>query len=161
MCIRDSIWVPEFAELGALAKVDELIPDFEGYKTRFYEGPLATNFYPGNYYGLPLDTNTRVIFYNQALFEEAGIAASPTTMEEFLAACDKIKALNKPDTYCYAEGGTDPWNVAPWIWINGGALTDDTFSKASGYLNSEASIGAVTMVRDWLDSGLMLSLIHI
>lgn len=151
----DLIWVPEFAELGALAKVDELIPDFDAYKERFYEGPLATNFYQGNYYGLPLDTNTRILFYNQALFDEAGITAAPTTMEEFLAVCDQIKALNKPDTYCYAEGGTDPWNMAPWIWINGGALTDDTYTRATGYLNSEATVGAVTMVRDWLDSGLM------
>jgi multiple sugar transport system substrate-binding protein len=151
----DIIWVPEFAELGALAKVDELIPDFENYKTRFYEGPLATNFYNGNYYGLPLDTNTRILIYNQALFDEAGITAAPTTVEEFVAACDKIKALNRPETYCYAEGGTDAWNLAPWIWINGGALTDDAYTTATGFLNGEATVQTANMLRDWLNNGLL------
>lgn len=149
----DIIWVPEFAELGALAKLDELMPDFESYKERFYPGPLATNFYQGHYYGLPLDTNTRVLFYHKGLFAEAGIAEPPKTFEDFVAACEKIKALGKADTYCYAEGGTGAWNVLPWIWSNGGAITDPEYTKATGYLNNEASVGAVAMLRDWLNSG--------
>ncbi len=149
----DIIWVPEFAELGALAKLDELMPDFETYKERFYPGPLATNFYQGHYYGLPLDTNTRILFYHKGLFAEAGITEPPKTFEDFVAACEKIKALGKADTYCYAEGGTGAWNVLPWIWSNGGAITDPEYTKATGYLNSEASVGAVAMLRDWLNNG--------
>ncbi len=149
----DIIWVPEFAELGALAKLDELMPDFEAYKERFYPGPLATNYYRGHYYGLPLDTNTRVLFYNKDVFAEAGITAPPATFEEFTAACEKIKALGKAETYCFAEGGTGAWNVLPWIWSNGGAITDPEYTKATGYLNSPATVGAVTMLRDWLNNG--------
>jgi len=129
------------------------MPDFETYKERFYPGPLATNFYQGHYYGLPLDTNTRVLFYHKGLFAEAGITEPPKTFEDFVAACEKIKALGKADTYCYAEGGTGAWNVLPWIWSNGGAITDPEYRKATGYLNSEASVGAVAMLRDWLNNG--------
>lgn len=149
----DIIWVPEFAEQGALAKLDEAIPDFATYKDSFYAGPLATNFYKDHYYGLPLDTNTRVIFYNPAILKEAGIDAAPKTVADFAADCAKIKALNKPDTFCYAEGGTGAWNVLPWIWSQGGNITDPTFSKATGFLNSKGTVAAVTMLRDMLKDG--------
>lgn len=149
----DIIWVPEFAELGALAKLDQAMPDFNTLKDQFYAGPLATNFYNGNYYGLPLDTNTRVIFYNTDLFNQAGISTPPATFEEFKAACDKIKALGKADTFCYAEGGTGPWNVLPWIWSAGGSITDPQYTKATGYLNSAQTVAAVTMLRDMLKDG--------
>ena len=61
--------------------------------------------------------------------------------------------MNKADTFCYAEGGTGAWNVLPWIWSAGGNITDPTFSKATGYLNSEGTVAAVTMLRDMLKDG--------
>lgn len=151
----DIIWVPEFAEMGALAKVDELIPDFATYAERFYPGPLATNYYQGNYYGIPLDTNTRVLIYNEALVAEAGIDTPPTTMEEFEAACAKVAALAKPDTWCYAEGGTGAWSLLPWVWSNGGALTDEEFSVATGYLNGEGTLNTATTLLRWMEDGTM------
>ena len=147
----DIIWVPEFAELGALAQLDTLIPDFATYKDRFYPGPLATNFYQDHYYGLPLDTNTRVLFYNNAVFEQAGITTAPKTFEEFTAACEQIAAID--NTSCFAEGGTGAWNVLPWIWSAGGRITDETYTTATGHLNSPESVQAVTMLKDMLDAG--------
>ncbi len=149
----DIIWVPEFGDLGALAPLDQEMPDFATYKDQVYAGPLATNFYGGHYYGLPLDTNTRVIFYHPDVFKAAGIADPPKTFDDFAADCAKIKALGKADTYCYAEGGTGPWNILPWIWSNGGNITDPTYTKATGYLNSKASVDAVNMLNDWLKKG--------
>lgn len=149
----DIIWVAEFAELGALDKLDELMPDFNTFKEAVYPGPLSTNFYKGNYYGLPLDTNTKVAFYGSDLLSAAGVTAPPKTLEEFKSACQKIKALNKPDTFCYAEGGTGPWSILPWIWAAGGDITDPQYTKATGYLNSEKTVAAVAMLNDWLKNG--------
>ncbi len=149
----DIIWVPEFGNMGALAALDQEMPDFADLKGKVYDGPLTTNFYQGHYYGLPLDTNTRVQLYNNDVFKAAGITAVPTTFDEFKAACDKVKALGKADTYCFAEGGTGAWNVLPWIWSAGGSVTDANYSKATGYLNGKESVAAVTMLRDWLKNG--------
>lgn len=149
----DIIWVPEFADLGALEPLDTALPDFNTLKDRVYPGPLATNSYQGHYYGLPLDTNTRILFYNKALFKEAGIAAAPKTFEDFQAACQKIKALGKKSVYCYAEGGTGAWNIMPWVWSNGGAITSPDYTKATGFLNDAASTKAVTMLRDMEKDG--------
>lgn len=149
----DLIWVPEFAALGALARLDEAMPDFETFKDQVYAGPLATNLYDGHYYGLPLDTNTRVLFYNQDVFDAAGITTPPTTFEDFQAACEQVKALAQADSSCFAEGGTGAWNVLPWIWSNGGSITDPEFTTATGYLNSAASVAAVAMLKEMLDAG--------
>jgi multiple sugar transport system substrate-binding protein len=146
----DIIWVPEFAELGALVALDELMPDFATLAEQFYPGPLATNLFQGHYYGLPLDTNTRVLVYNQALLDQAEVTAPPATFEEFAAACGQFAAAG---VTCFAEGGTGAWNVLPWIWSNGGAVTDPEYTTATGYLNSAASVVAVQLLADMLEAG--------
>ncbi len=149
----DIVWVPELAALGALVKLDEFMPDFNDYKAQMFEGPMATNYYDGHYYGLPLDTNTRVMFGNDALLKEAGITAMPTSFDELTQACEKIKALGRADTYCFADGGTYAWAITPWIWSAGGNITDDKFTTASGFINSEGTVKAATMLRDMLKGG--------
>lgn len=151
----DIVQTPEFANLGALAAMDDLIPDFATYAQAFYPGPLATNSFKGKSYGLPLDTNTRVLFYNLALFEEAGIAAPPATFDDFKAAADKVMALGKDGVAAFSEGGTGAWNVLPWLWSNGGGITNADYTTATGVLNSDATVGAVELLKGWLDSGAM------
>jgi multiple sugar transport system substrate-binding protein len=151
----DIVQTPEFANLGALAAIDDLIPDFATYSQAFYPGPLATNLFQDKHYGLPLDTNTRVVFYNTALFEEAGIAAAPATFDDFSAAVDKIMALGKDGVAAFSEGGTGSWNLLPWLWSNGGGITNADYTQATGVLNGEATVGAVNMLKVWLDSGAM------
>jgi multiple sugar transport system substrate-binding protein len=149
----DIIWVPEFAELGALAPLDTEMSDFAMLKEQVYAGPLETNFYDGHYYGLPLDTNTRIMFYSDELMSAAGVTEAPKTFDDFKALCDKVKALGKADTYCYAEGGTGAWSLLPWVWSNGGDITNADYTKATGFLNGPATVEAITMLRDMLKDG--------
>ncbi len=148
----DIIWVPEFADQGALLALDEEMPDFADLTATMYEGPVSTNKWGDHYYGLPLDTNTRVLFYNTGMFEEAGVTAAPATIEELEAAMAKVKALGA-DRFGYAEGGTGPWSVLPWIWSFGGGITDDAATKATGTLNGEGTVAAVTKLQEWLEKG--------
>jgi len=148
----DIPWVAEFADMGALAVLDEVMPDFEAYADKVFPGPLSTNYYKGHYYGLPLDTNCRVLVYNKAMFDAAGIEAPPATIEEFLGACAKIKGLGK-DKYCFADGGTYAWAVNPWIWSFGGDVTDADITKASGYYNGADTVAAYEFLKGLLDDG--------
>lgn len=77
----DIIWVPELAEMGALAAVDDL-EGFADLKDNLYEGPLSTNYYNGKYYGLPLNTNCLSGVYSKTMMEELNIDSIPTTYDE-------------------------------------------------------------------------------
>jgi multiple sugar transport system substrate-binding protein len=148
----DIIWVPEFADQGVLLALDEEMPDFADLTATMFDGPVSTNKWGDHYYGLPLDTNTRVLFYNKAMFEAAGVAAAPATIDELEAAMAKVKGLGA-DHFGYAEGGTGPWSVLPWIWSFGGGITDDAVTSATGTLNGAGTVAAVTKLQDWLDEG--------
>jgi multiple sugar transport system substrate-binding protein len=148
----DIIWSPEFADLGVLEVLDEAMPDFEELADRVFPGPLSTNYYDGHYYGLPLDTNTRILFYNQYLYEEAGIEAPPETMDDLRAQCDVVTAMGD-EYYVFSDGGTYGWAVLPWIWSFGGSITDEDITTATGYLNSEATIAAYEFLNEMVSSG--------
>src|SRR5690606_25027240 len=75
----DIIWVPEFAEMGALERLDDY-ESFAALRDGVFPGPLATNFWDGGYYGLPLDTNTQVMLYNAD-----AITDPPETIDELEA----------------------------------------------------------------------------
>ncbi|MCL5429667.1 MAG: extracellular solute-binding protein [Chloroflexi bacterium] len=150
----DIIWVPEFADMGALVALDEFMPDFSTYQDAVFPGALATNFLNDHYYGLPLDTNTRVLVYNNDMFTAAGVQGPPTTMEEFLTACEQIKALGE-GKYCFADGGTYAWAVNPWIWSFGGDVTDPDITMASGFLDGPNTQAAYEFLKNLVDQGYM------
>lgn len=144
----DIIWVPEFAEMGALEALDE----FEGFselRDGVFPGPLATNYWDGSYYGLPLGTNTQVLLYNTD-----AVPTPPTTFDELEALAE---TLSNPDAnvWAFAIPGPWAWYFLPWIWSNGGALTDEDITKASGYLNGPETVAAVEMLVDWYERGLI------
>lgn len=44
---------------------------------------------------IPYQPSTFIVMYNKAIFDAAGITAIPKTWDEFMAACEKIKASGK------------------------------------------------------------------
>lgn len=148
----DIIWVPEFAEQGALLELDGAMPDFEAIAAQTFSGPLATNFWGGHYYGLPQNTNTQVVLWNKAMFEAAGIAAPPATMDEFAEdVCRLSDAAN--EVYGHALGGTYFWAPAPIFYAMGGAVVDEGITTASGYINGPESVAAFSLLTDLYNQG--------
>lgn len=54
--------------------------------------PAAMRNWAGKLVGIPYQPYTSGVFYNKAIFAEVGITAEPATWDEFLDACEKIKA---------------------------------------------------------------------
>ncbi len=148
----DIIWVPELAQMGAFLALDEVMSDFSDYKDIVFPGPLSTNMWNGHYYGLPLDTNTKVWLYNADMYSQAGLESAPTKLEELEADCQAIKAVN-PDSYVFAADGMYSWVTLPWIWSFGGSITDDSITTATGYLNSPETVAAYTYILKLYDEG--------
>ncbi|PVU83844.1 maltose-binding protein [Cellulomonas sp. WB94] len=149
-------WVPELANLGVLVPLDTSMPDFATLSAQSYPGSLATNKWKGHYYGLPLDTNTRVLLYNADVLKQAGIAEPPATVADLVAAAPKLKGVGAS---AFADNGAGGWNVLPWIWSAGGQITDPDVTKATGYLNSAASIAGVQTLVDLYKGGYLPDII--
>lgn len=146
----DIIWVPELAHLGVLEPLDELMPDFDDLAAQTFDGPLATNKWNDHYYGLPLDTNTRVLMWNEEALNAAGITRPPETFDDVREIAPK---LAQHDLFVFADNGAGGWNVLPWIWSAGGDITDPDITTATGYLDSDESIAAVQLLVDLVRAG--------
>lgn len=147
----DIIWVPQLAKIGAISSTDDIMAM---RKSEFYPGPVSTTYYQGHFYGLPLDTNTRVLIYNKTLFAQAGIKTPPVTTDQFMADAQKLSGLGK-NIFGYAESGLDAWNILPWFWSFGGGVTDAKFTRATGYLNSAKSVAALQFLVDLKDKNFL------
>jgi len=151
----DIMWVPELAELGVLVPLSEAMPDFDELAEQMFPGPLATNLWKGEYYGLPLDTNTRVTLYNAAVFEAAGVEV-PQTVDDLVEAAPALKAAG---AYAFADNGASGWNILPWIWSAGGDIVNDDVTEASGYINSAESVAGVQTLVDLHEQGYLPDII--
>ncbi len=69
-------------------------------------------------------------------------------MEEFFS-----KAKNR-DSYSLNVSGFGDWDLYPYFWLFGGVLTNEGFTKASGYINSEASVNAINTMIKLHDDGI-------
>ncbi len=147
----DNTWIPRMAKEGVLQKVDGF-PGFDQVVADSFKGPMSTNFYDGSYYGVPLDTNTKIAIYNKELLAEAGASAPPATIDELVALARNLKAKGK---FGITIGGPDAWNMPPWFWSLGGRITDDNYTTATGHLNSDASVKALETIIGWNDEGLL------
>jgi len=144
----DIAWVPEFQKMNILVPLDQEMSDFEEVSSELLPSAMSTAQIKGSYYALALNTNTKIMFYNEEAFNDAGLSA-PKTMDDMLAA-QKLSGTNANGQQVWGldEPALAGWNVLPYIWSNGGEITDENYTKATGYLNSEATVNAVKMLAD-------------
>jgi multiple sugar transport system substrate-binding protein len=152
----DITWVPKFASLGVFAQLDGTMPDFDQLAKADYPGTLAANKWNGHYYGLPLDTNTRVEISNQAALTSAGISAPPATFDQLQS---DATALAAKKISVFADSGLQGWDVLPWIWSGGGDITNPQLTKATGYLNGPKSVAAIQLLVNLYKEGAIPNLI--
>jgi len=144
----DIAWVPEFQKMNILVALDKDMPDFQAVADSLLEGPMNTAKIKGNYYGLALNTNTKVLFYNKELFDKAGIPV-PKTLDEFFSAAKALtKEENGKQIWGYGEPALSGWNICPFIRSNGGDITDPEYKKASGYVNGPESVEIIQRLAD-------------
>lgn len=130
-----------YANLGGIIELDSM-EGFDEIKSLCLEGPLSTNLFKGKYYGLPLDTNCKAAVINMNLVKGLGLTEVPKTMEELVDASMKASS----GKYTINVSGVGDWDMFPYFWLFGGVLTDDGFTKASGYLDSAQSIEAMQKI---------------
>lgn len=150
----DAAWIPEFQASGILTALDENQSDFNEVSQNLLDSAMSTAKIGDHYYGLALNTNTKILYYNVNALEEAGINP-PQTMEEFVNAVKKLSGSNEngQQVWGYEEPALAGWNVCPFIWSYGGELLNPEQTKASGFINSSKTVAAIQMYADLYQAG--------
>lgn len=140
----DIAWLPEFEQMGVLVALDQEMPDFSEVAGTLLDSALSTANIGGSYYALPLNTNSKILFYNTAMLEAAGVEV-PTTMDEWVEAVRKLSGTNAngQQIWGWNEPALSGWNICPFIWSFGGSLTNEEQTVATGYINSPETVKAV------------------
>ncbi len=152
--------------IGTYVAANEVAPLDDFYKSTGFADVLPKTLLPliskdGHPYSVPVNIHrSNVLWYNPKVLSAAGVtmpAGGFTTLDDFFAACDKIKAAGKT---CLAMGpawtsahlwenimigtlGADGWSK---LWQPGADWTSadvtkglNNFAKALSYTNSDAS----------------------
>lgn len=133
---------PRLAERGRLKESDFFKQTTEAFR---YNGTLTC---------VPQNLSSLVVYYNRALFEQAGVPlpAADWKWEEFLSAA---KALTKDDD---GDGRMDTYGlgveptlirIAPFVWQAGGDIVDDVHRPTRFTLDEPPAREALDFIRSW------------
>jgi raffinose/stachyose/melibiose transport system substrate-binding protein len=107
----------------------------------------------GHLYAFPIDLDIAGILYNADVLAEAGVnVESIKTWDDFMAACDAVKATGKTPIY---NAGKDRWPTGLYVdWIAPGAMTDDIYAQLLAGTFAPAEYGkSLEMVAKFRDAG--------
>lgn len=143
----DAAWIPEFHKMGILTALNQEMPDFSEVSGNLLESAMSTAKIGDDYFGLALNTNTKILFYNVEALKAANLEV-PKTMDDFVAVATALAGKNEngQQVWGYEEPALSGWNLCPFIWSCGGELTNPEQTKASGYINSKETVSAIDML---------------
>ncbi|HVO55061.1 MAG TPA: extracellular solute-binding protein [Solirubrobacterales bacterium] len=101
------------AEAGTVLNIAPFLEEDSAWKESFVPEAFASaSNEAGEIFGVPEETDSIGIYYNKGLFAKAGIGSFPTTWEQLLEDCSKLKASG---TIPFAMDGD--W-VTQLMWTN-------------------------------------------
>ena len=144
--------VPTYASKGALMDIRAMAKahgkDLAGYT----KGDLFLFEWNGGLYGVPLDTDTHLIFYNRKLFRKAGLPYPKEgwSYDDLRATAMKLTLGSgaRKSQYGYAFE-TPFWRL--WFWENGVELFDSYANPTKAIFNTPAGAQALQFMADLIN----------
>ncbi len=147
----DGPTVAQFVDAGVLAPLTPYFTEEE--LADFLPTILEQGTIDGTLYALGAFDSAMVLYYDRAMFEEAGVSPPPEneawTWAEFVEACRLLRAADIEPVSLHMDVTADEWYTyafSPLIWSAGGALIDVETKRTEGVLNSAVN---VAVLRDW------------
>jgi multiple sugar transport system substrate-binding protein len=122
-------WLSLYAGNGMLQSLEPYLAHWSETSRLTERALQAARAVDATAYVLPYGLYLRAMFYNKALFRQAGIAAPPATMVEFLKVAQKISALPGKSGYCLRGG---PGGLNAWIMFGAAMAGNNAFFKSDG-----------------------------
>lgn len=138
-----------FTSSGALLSLDDISADLGG--DDLLPGFVEAGTWDGTLYAAPYYSGARVVFYNTAQYETAGVSV-PTTLDEYVSNGVALAGALPGVSGVYFPG-KDWYNALPFIWENGGEVAvqgDDGAWDAQ--LSSDESLEGLAQVQQLMTS---------
>lgn len=137
-----------YAAAGALADLTDKVKAW-GEGDQFLPGPWNSTIWNGKNYGIPLGSNTVVLWINTDMAKAAGldVANPPKTWDEFENWAAKMTNKDKGiygTALLAKKDETGTFLFLPWIYQNGGSIDK---------LDAPESIAALAFWKDLVDKG--------
>jgi multiple sugar transport system substrate-binding protein len=151
--IEDRPSLPLRAANGVETNLQPLITKDKMDTSVFWPFTWSQTLYKNESYGIPFETDVRVLWYDKTLFTQAGLDPNnpPKTWDELKAAADK---LDKKDANGnYTRIGFLPYgvgNISPDIWnyTNGNSLAAE---NGTVNINNPAFQETLNWIKSWVD----------
>lgn len=141
---------PAFTSVGAFRDLSGIYEDLGG--DDLLPGFVEAGSYEGTLFAAPYYSGARVVFYNTAQYEQAGVAV-PESLDEYVANAGALAAALPGVSGVYWPG-QDWYNALPFIWENGGEIAVFEDGEWDAQLSSPESIAGLEQVAEVMASSL-------
>ena len=91
--LPDMFFLNPYAQVQQFAATDRIVDlSEEGFATKIYDSVKDACSYDGKIYAYPMAVEMLGVYYNQELFEKAGITEVPKTFSQMKEVCEKLQA---------------------------------------------------------------------
>lgn len=135
---------PAFTSSGALLSLDDIYEDLGG--DDLLPGFVQAGTWDDTLYAAPYYSGARVVFYNTAMYEQAGVAV-PTTLNEYVSNGVALAGALPGVSGVYFPG-KDWYNALPFIWENGGEIAVQDGDEWDAQLSSDESLAGLAQVQE-------------
>ncbi|MCP1101746.1 fructooligosaccharide transport system substrate-binding protein [Aequitasia blattaphilus] len=150
-----------YAHSGVIAPLDEYLEDAD--MDDVLDSIIQQGTYDGKMYAFGFSESNVGVYYNKAMFKEAGIEEDqlptledPWTWSEFQSVCKTItEKYQTPAINMQLASGDEmlTYGYTPFLWSNGGNVVNEDGTKAEGYFNDEKTVEALQFIQDLVKNG--------
>jgi multiple sugar transport system substrate-binding protein len=149
--VVDASEVPGLASKGVIQAVDDAYGDGLD-QSQLPKASLDATMWDGHQYGVPFSAASSMLYWNKTLFQEAGLSAAPTSMDQLVEYAQRLTKYEAgaDTTNQYGFVVPDHAAVATWAVLleaQGGSIVSDDRSRST--LGDAATIAAADF---WVDA---------
>jgi N,N'-diacetylchitobiose transport system substrate-binding protein len=133
-----------FTSSGALLSLEDIEEDLGG--SDLLPGFVEAGTYDGTLYAAPYYSGARIVFYNTAMYEQAGVAV-PETLDDYVANGAALASALPGVSGVYFPG-KDWYNALPFIWENGGEVAVQDGEEWDAQFSSSESLAGLAQVQE-------------
>jgi multiple sugar transport system substrate-binding protein len=148
----DASEVPNFASKGVIQPVDDVYGADGLDAAKLPKASIDATMWDGKQYGVPFSAASSMLYWNKALFTEAGLSAAPTSMDQLVEYAKKLTKYKDgaETTNQYGFVVPDHAAVATWAVLlesQGGSIVSDDRLRST--IGDEATVKAADF---WVDA---------